>query len=143
MSEFEQRTQRMNLTLQRKGSDGNDEEVELPLKLLVTGNFQGVSGEVPIAEGSTVNINKDNFNTIMHATAPRLRASVANCLLTPPELSLDICFRSMEDFHPDNIIRQVPSLDRLCRLRELLYELKRKPEDQERIIEQIIRLAAE
>ncbi|MFT7222582.1 MAG: type VI secretion system ImpB/VipA family protein [Cellvibrionaceae bacterium] len=49
----------------------------------------------------------------------------------------------MEDFHPDNIIRQVPSLDRLCRLRELLYELKRKPEDQERIIEQIIRLAAE
>ncbi|MFT7222583.1 MAG: type VI secretion system ImpB/VipA family protein [Cellvibrionaceae bacterium] len=73
MSEFEQRTQRMNLTLQRKGSDGNDEEVELPLKLLVTCNFQGVSDEFPIAEGSTVNINKDNFNTVMHATAPRLQ----------------------------------------------------------------------
>ena len=140
-------SERITITLKTARNEGKGEEVELPLKMLVIGNFQGEIDDIPLHERIPVNIDKSRFSTVMYETAPRLKATVTNHLFhetkdkKPSELVLDVCFRSMDDFHPDHIIRQVPSLDRLFKLRELLIDLKCFPDRSQHILDQIADLA--
>ena len=143
---IQSRPERIEITLNNR-SNAENETVELPFKMLVIGNFQGESDGTPLHERTPVSINRTNFNAVMYDTAPRLKATVPNLLLTtpqgdkPPELKLDIRFRAIDDFHPDQIIRLVPSLNRLFKLRELLIKLQLFPDKSRPIIDQIIRLA--
>ena len=43
------------------------EEVELPLKLLVMGDFTGRSDDRPLEKRELINIDKDNFNEVLKA----------------------------------------------------------------------------
>ena len=134
--------ERIKLTLKRENGD----ETELPLKMLVMGNYQGISDDTPLRERTSVNIDKRNFNRVMREMAPRLKTTVPNHLSgilagdEPQELALDIRFLSMEDFHPDNLARQIPSLDHLLRLRALLADLKRYPNQYQQIVDLFARL---
>ncbi|WP_420212825.1 type VI secretion system contractile sheath small subunit [Burkholderia aenigmatica] len=44
---------------------GEHEEVELPLKLLVTGDFKGHEDDIALEDRVAVSIDKDNFNQVM------------------------------------------------------------------------------
>jgi len=140
-------SERVEISLQMSPRKGESKTVELPLNILVIGNFQGITDDLPIDERTPVNIDKSRFNVVMQAVAPRLQATVDNHMVsTPkgeklPDLALDIDIHSIDDFHPDNLVRQVPQLNRLFKLRELLIDLRHAPEKSQQILEQIAELA--
>lgn len=101
-------------------------EVELPLKLLITGDFKGQAEQTPLEERHAVRIDKDTFNDVLAKADIQLAMSVPSTLCKAPEaqLSVHLNFRSINDFGPDSIARQVPELNRLLELREALVALK-------------------
>ncbi len=117
--------ERVNIVY-RPATEGAQEEVELPLKLLVLGDFTLRDDETPIDELSPVTIDKDTFNDVLAAQAPRLTLEVPD-LRQPVRgatLQVELRFRSLADFAPDALVDQVPQLQSLLRLREALKALK-------------------
>jgi len=102
------------------------EEVELPLKMLVMGDFTMREDETPLEERKVLNIDKDNFNEVLKAQKLELGVNVQNTLSDDPDaqLSLNLDFKSLKDFDPDAIIDKVPELKKMVALREALTALK-------------------
>jgi len=107
---------------------GAQEEVELPLNILVMGEY---SPNVPEDEKSledrkTVSVDKDNFNDVLEKQNLGLTASVADKLSSEKDasLSVDLKFKNLNDFGPEAIVNQVPELKKLLELRKALTALK-------------------
>ncbi len=102
------------------------EEVELPLKMLVMGDFTMQEDETPLEDRKVVNIDKDNFNEVLKAQNLELGLNVQNKLSDEPDaqMSVNLDFKSIKDFDPDAIIDKVPELKKLVDLREALTALK-------------------
>jgi len=102
------------------------EEVELPLKTLVMGDFTGAPGDEPIEKRLPANVDKDNFDEILKAQNISLNFNVPNRLApeNSEELNVNLNIQSMKDFSPDALVEQVPELKKLLELREALRALK-------------------
>ena len=107
---------------------GAQEEVELPLNILVMGEY---SPNVPEDEKSledrkTVSVDKDNFNDVLEKQNLGLTASVKDKLSGEKDASLnvDLKFKNLNDFGPEAIVNQVPELKKLLELRKALMSLK-------------------
>lgn len=102
------------------------QEVELPLKILVMGDFTQQEDERMIEDRKSINVDKDNFNEVLKAHNLKLQASVDNKLAQEEDavMSLDLDFRSLADFEPDAILQKVPELKKLYELREALKAIK-------------------
>jgi type VI secretion system protein ImpB len=102
------------------------EEVELPLKLLVMGDFTGRTDDRPLEDREPINIDKDNFNEVLKAQGLSLNLTVANKLSPRPdeEMAVKLQIDSMKDFEPEKIVEHVPELKRLLELRESLRALR-------------------
>ncbi|MEE8875451.1 type VI secretion system contractile sheath small subunit [Pseudomonas helleri] len=101
-------------------------EVELPLKLLITGDFKGHGEESALEDRQPVRIDKDNFNDVLTKAEVSLDMAVP-CVLTNDienDLSINLQFKSINDFGPDAIARQVPEMNKLLELRNALVALK-------------------
>ena len=101
-------------------------EVELPLKLLITGNFKGHGEESALEDRQPVRIDKDNFNDVLTKAEVSLEMAVP-CVLSNDvenDLSINLQFKSINDFGPDAIARQVPEMNKLLELRNALVALK-------------------
>lgn len=108
-------------------STGDDQaEVELPLKLVVVGDFKGTPDATSIEERETVSVDKNNFEAVMRESNLNIEASVDNKLVDEDgqTLPINLSFNSLKDFSPDNIATQVPELNKLVELREALVALK-------------------
>ena len=108
-------------------TNGEQAEVELPLKVLVTGDFKGHEEEAALEDRVAVSINKDNFNKVMSEFGLKLTMQVPAVLEEDKEndlLRVDLQFDAIDDFTPDAIARQVPELNTLLELREALIALK-------------------
>ncbi len=115
--------ERINITYRSK-TNGQNPDVELPLKLMVMGNFTG-GNDVPFDEREVVSINKHNFNQVMQKMNIGTHVSVKNVLKQDAdELSENLKFEGLGDFSPDSIATQVPELNKLLQLREALVALK-------------------
>lgn len=104
---------------------GAVEEVELPLRLLVVGDFTARADATPIEERKPVNIDKNNFDEILKAQKVGMTMQVEN--VVKPEnkdLAVELRFNDMKDFEPEQVARQIPELRELLELREALTELK-------------------
>ncbi|CCO24152.1 type VI secretion system contractile sheath small subunit [Maridesulfovibrio hydrothermalis] len=110
-----------------KPETGNaKEEVELPLKLLVIGDFSQKDDDSMVEDRDPVNIDKDNFNEVLKAQDLELTLGVDNKLTdeADAQMAVNLKFESLKDFDPDRIIKQVPELQKLMELREALKALK-------------------
>ncbi|NNJ18736.1 type VI secretion system contractile sheath small subunit [Pseudomonas putida CSV86] len=117
--------ERINITYV-PATNGEQEEVELPLRLLVTGDFTGREEDAALEDRTAVRIDKDSFNAVMAEQGIGLRESIPSVLSENADdtLDIDLKFRSIDDFSPDAIARQIPELNKLLELREALVALK-------------------
>lgn len=101
-------------------------EMELPLKLLVLGDFKGHPEDSQLEERKTVQVDKSNFESVMKEANLSISVTVDNKLTDEDgaELSVDLKFDSLKDFSPDSIGEQVPEIQKLIELREALVALK-------------------
>jgi type VI secretion system protein ImpB len=114
-------------------------EIELPLKLLVMGDFTGRPEEKSIEERKPVDINKDNFSDVMAQHKLGVTISVPNRLsgAEGDELAMDLALNTLKDFSPGEIARKVPELAKLLELREALGALKRPLNEEKTFREKI------
>ncbi len=108
---------------------GQEAEVELPLKLMVLGDFTGNPEETPIVDRKTVSIDKNNFGSVFKEKNLALKTSVPDKLTesesgAESEIAIDLQFESLSDFKPDSVAQQVPEVKKLIDLREALVALK-------------------
>jgi type VI secretion system protein ImpB len=104
---------------------GARKKVELPLKLLVAGDFSAGKEQVPLAERKKINIDKNNFDSVLGDLHPELKIGAENTLAGDgSELPVSLSFQSMKDFEPERVARQIPELQALLAMRNLLRDLK-------------------
>lgn len=117
--------ERVNIVYRPATGDAK-EEVELPLKVLVTGDFTLRKDDRAVEDRAPVNVDKDNFNDVLKAHDLKLSTVVENKLTDEPDaqMSLNLDFKSMRDFEPDALIEKVPELKKLMELRDALKALK-------------------
>jgi type VI secretion system protein ImpB len=119
--------ERINITY--VPATGNaQEEIELPFKLLVLGDYTNRPDEDIVEDRRPVNIDKDNFNEVLEGMGPTVTLSVPDCLSksaeADAELAVSLEFKSLHDFGPEQVGRQVPEIEKLLELREALVALK-------------------
>lgn len=115
---------RVNLKLDLH-TGGGQKKVELPLKLLVAGDFSNGQEERPLSERVKTDINKNNFNDVLADISPSVHLNVENTLAGDgSEESISLTFRNMNDFTPEQVARQIPRLKAMLAMRSLLRDLK-------------------
>jgi type VI secretion system protein ImpB len=102
---------------------------ELPFVMGVLGDFTGqpVEAMAKLKDRKFVEVNPDNFDTVLAGMKPHLAFSVDNKLSDEADagqLKVDLNFRSMQDFEPEQVARQVKPLRELLELRTRLSDLR-------------------
>lgn len=104
---------------------GAQKKVELPLKLMMLGDYSNGQENRPLSERSKININKNNFDNVLAEFSPALKLTVENTFACDgSDASVDLKFEKMKDFEPEQVARQIPSLRALLATRNLLRDLK-------------------
>jgi type VI secretion system protein ImpB len=118
--------ERINITYKPATGDAQA-EVELPLKLLVVGDYTQRADDRPVEDRAPINVDKDNFTDVLKAQKLALDLSVPNRLEkedSTDNLAVSLKFESLADFEPDAIVERVPELKSILELREALKALK-------------------
>jgi len=102
---------------------------ELPFVMGVLGDFTGqpVNPLARLKDRKFVEVTPDNFDAVLESMKPHLAFSVENKLSEDPNagnLKVDLNFKSLEDFSPDNVARQVKPLRELLEMRDRLSDLR-------------------
>ncbi len=104
---------------------GAQKSMELPLKMLVLGDFSQKGEGGKLVDKEKININKENFNQVMESMNLGLNFSVENKLNPDAgDLKVDLKIKNMKSFEPMEIIKQVPALSKLLAARNLVKDLK-------------------
>jgi len=104
---------------------GAQRKVELPLKLMLMGDYSNGKEQRPLSERVKVNINKNNFDNVLSEFSPSLQLFVKDTLANDgAETPVELSFQRMKDFEPEQVARQIPQLRALLAMRNLLRELK-------------------
>lgn len=117
--------ERVNITYRPATGDAS-ENVELPLKLLVVGDFTQQEDERAVEDREPISVDKENFDNVLKEQNLGLQFTVDNKLgeKEGEELNVDLKFNSLKDFDPDQIVQKIPELKSLMELREALTALK-------------------
>jgi type VI secretion system protein ImpB len=100
---------------------------ELPFVMGVLGDFTGQPEEemARLKDRKFVEITPDNFDDVLANMKPHLAFTVENKLDdSGGKLGVDLRFRSMDDFEPEAVARQVKPLRELLDLRTKLADLR-------------------
>jgi type VI secretion system protein ImpB len=120
---------RLTLTY-RTTINGEPEVVDLPLRLMVLGDFSGGSSQdrqVDLEERNLRSIGGNNLPHVMKDMGIRLKFDVENRINPqgPDEtMAVDLPVESIKSFSPDEVANSVPKIRALLMLRQLLHELQ-------------------
>ena len=116
------------LTLRYKTEvDGQPEDITLPLRLAVLGDFSGGTSKdrkVDLEERRMRNLDGTNTDSVMKDMGIGLSFAVTNKVdpQNSEEMQVQIPVDSMKSFSPDNVAKHVPKLKGLLMLKRLLEE---------------------
>jgi type VI secretion system protein ImpB len=117
--------ERVNITYKAQVGDAQ-EETELPLKILMVGDYTGRADDTPLEERKPISVDKENFNEVMAKQDLKATVSVPDKLSGEKDasLSVQLQFKGLGDFTPEGVVNQVPELKKLLELRQALTALK-------------------
>jgi len=106
-----------------KGDRARRLEDEAPMRILVLGNFgacidEGRQEETTPTRYRARFVDVDNIDDVLCALAPSIELTFTE----GGESVLRLNFRTMEDFHPDELYRRLPFFNRLRELRRRLLD---------------------
>src|SRR6266852_4343611 len=99
--------ERINIVYKPHIGDAQEEK-ELPLKLMVVGDFTLRPDARPIEERKPIQVDKDTFNDVMREQNLAVSLTVPNKLSgkSGDELVVNLTFQGEKDFSPDSIVRK-------------------------------------
>lgn len=118
-------------------TEGAEPKNDLPFVVGAMGDYSGNKpGEPlkPLRDRKFVQIDRDNFDTVLATIAPGLEFKVDNTLAGDgTQLQVGLQFRSMEDFEPAAVVNQVPALRKLLESRNQLRDLLSKADNSQKL----------
>lgn len=102
---------------------------ELPFVAGILADLSGKPAEpLPkLKDRKFVEIDRDNFNDVLASCAPRLALRVDNKLANDDtKLNVELHFKSMDDFNPAEVVKQIEPLRKLFEARQRLMDLLAK-----------------
>jgi len=126
-------------------TSGEQQLRELPFVVGVLGDYSGDNSAArkPLKDRKFINVDRDNFNETMAKIAPSLAFRVDDVISAESGKQFDVNleFRSLEDFEPENLVRQIAPLNALLdarnKLRDLMTKVDRS-EPLETLLEQVL-----
>lgn len=105
---------------------GAQEESELPLKILMIGDYAGRPDGTALDERKPIRVGQENFGDVMAKQDLALDVCVPDRLSGREDAWLDLRLRfgSLRDFEPEGLVEQVPELRKLLELRAALTAVK-------------------
>jgi type VI secretion system protein ImpB len=116
--------ERVNITYKPATGDAQ-ENIELPLKLLMMGDYTLSPDDRLVEDRKPINVDKDTFNDVMRNQNLSLKMNVDNKMSEESgQMSVDLKFGTLNDFNPESVVKQVPEMNKLMELRTALQALK-------------------
>jgi type VI secretion system protein ImpB len=102
------------------------EQKEIPFVVGVLSDLSG-KPEKPLPqlkERKCIEIDRDNFNSILEGMKPRLAFKVDNRIEDDDtKIAVELQFNSLDDFHPERVAQQIEPVRKLVEARRKLYNL--------------------
>ncbi len=111
---------------------------ELPFVVGVLGDFSGKPDEpLPkLKDRKIIEIDRDNFDTVLSGMKPRLAYRVDNKLTDDgSKMAVELRFNGIQDFEPDQVVQQVEPLRKLVEARRRLSDLLSKMDGNDKLEE--------
>jgi type VI secretion system protein ImpB len=118
---------------------------EIPFVLAVLADLSGHPAQpLPkLRERKFTELDRDGFDDVLRASEPRLALRVENRLRADgSELPVELRFSRLDDFRPENVVKQVPELALLQQVRNELKDLLGRLEGNDRLAELLQGIAA-
>lgn len=129
------RPPRVQLTYDVEKGDAIEQK-EIPFVVGVLGDFSGKPEQAlpKIKDRKFVNVDMDNFDQVLEATAPRAAFRVPNKIGEGGgEFAVEMKFKTMDDFRPEAVVEQVEPLRKLLEARTKLADLRNKMAGNEKL----------
>lgn len=129
------RPPRVQLTYDVEVGDGKEIK-ELPFVVGVMGDFSAASEveKTKLKDKKFINVDLENIDEVMESLAPRASFQVENTISEEGGcMGVDLTFKSMLDFRPENIVQQFDPLRKLVEAREKLTDLRNKISNSEKL----------
>lgn len=111
---------------------------EIPFVVGVMSDLSGKPEEpLPkLKDRKFTEIDRDNFDNVLEGTKPRLAFKVDNKLTDEDtKIGVELKFKSLDDFHPEQVARQIEPLRKLVEARKKLSDLLGKLDGNDRLDE--------
>ncbi len=114
------------------------EEKQIPF---VAGVLSDLSGKPekplkPIKERKFVEIDRDNFDSVLEGMNPRLAFRVDNKIEdNDTKIGVELKFKTLDDFHPEKVAGQIEPIRKLLDARKKLYNLLSKLDGNDKLDE--------
>ncbi|MBN1550310.1 type VI secretion system contractile sheath small subunit [bacterium] len=122
-------------------------KVVLPFKVMLTGDYSGGSGkdrQVPLDKRQIRDINEENLDSHIKDMGIELNMNVANYAGSEgDEMNVSIPIEGMKSFSPDSVVKQVPMLRNLLRVRDQLQEISARAANEKDLLRQLEKMRSD
>lgn len=127
-------------------TEGGEVSKELPFTVAAIGDYAGTKPGVapkPLKDRKFINIDRDNFDSVMESINPGVQMRVENTLEADgTEMNVQLDFKRMDDFEPDQLVERIKPLKELKDIRDRLSELLTKTDvsdELESLLEKVLK----